>query len=98
MADSVRPPGYRPAAESMARTDLRGELHRVAAPTLVLCGEKDRITGPEASQVLAGGLHRTAYVIVKDAGHLANQEQPERFNAWLLSHLHIVTDPRTTKG
>lgn len=98
MADSVRPPGYRPAAESMARTDLRGELHRVAAPTLVLCGEKDRITGPEASQVLAGGLHRTAYVIVKDAGHLANQEQPERFNAWLLSHLHIVTDPRATKG
>ncbi|MFE1023074.1 alpha/beta fold hydrolase [Streptomyces sp. NPDC058818] len=98
MADSVRPSGYRQAAESMARTDLRGELAHVTAPTLVLCGEKDRITGPDASQVLAGGLHRTAYVIVKDAGHLANQEQPEHFNAWLLSHLHIVTDTRTTKG
>jgi pimeloyl-ACP methyl ester carboxylesterase len=98
MADSIRLPGYASAAESMARTDLRGELHRVTAPTLVLCGEKDRITGPDASQVLAGGLHKTAYVIVKDAGHLANQEQPERFNAWLLSHLHIVTDTRTTKG
>lgn len=30
-------------------------------------------------------------MIVKDAGHLANQEQPEHVNAWLASHLHIVT-------
>lgn len=98
MADSIRLPGYGYAAESMATTDLRGELARVTAPTLVLCGDQDRVTGPEASQVLAGGLHRTAYVIVKDAGHLANQEQPEHFNAWLLSHLHIVTNSRTSKG
>ncbi|MFI6565080.1 alpha/beta fold hydrolase [Streptomyces sp. NPDC050534] len=98
MAGSIRLPGYAHAAESMAATDLRGELARVTAPALVLCGDQDRVTGPEASQVLAGGLHRTAYVIVKDAGHLANQEQPEHFNAWLLSHLHIVTNPETSKG
>lgn len=98
MADSIRLPGYGHAAESMATTDLRGELARVTAPTLVLCGDQDRVTGPEASQVLAGGLRKTAYVIVKDAGHLANQEQPEHFNAWLLSHLHIVTNSRTSKG
>ncbi|MER6982667.1 alpha/beta fold hydrolase, partial [Streptomyces carpinensis] len=98
MAASIRLPGYGHAAESMAATDLRGELASVTAPTLVLCGDKDRVTGPEASQVLAGGLHKTAYVIVKDAGHLANQEQPEHFNAWLLSHLHIVTNSETSKG
>ncbi|MFE7170026.1 alpha/beta fold hydrolase [Streptomyces sp. NPDC057616] len=98
MAGAVRLPGYGHAAESMATTDLRGELGRVTAPTLVLCGDQDRVTGPEASQVLAGGLRKTAYVIVKDAGHLANQEQPRRFNAWLLSHLHIVTNSRTSKG
>ncbi|SDO82493.1 Pimeloyl-ACP methyl ester carboxylesterase [Streptomyces sp. cf386] len=98
MAGSIRLPGYGHAAESMATTDLRGELARVTAPTLVLCGDQDRITGPEASQVLAGGLRKTAYVIVKDAGHLANQERPEHFNAWLLSHLHIVTNAKTSKG
>ncbi|MFC5220193.1 alpha/beta fold hydrolase [Streptomyces coerulescens] len=91
MAAAVRLPGYGHAAEAMAATDLRGELQQVTAPTLVLCGDQDRITGPDASQVLAGGLHRTAYVIVKEAGHLANQEQPEHVNAWLASHLHIVT-------
>ncbi|ATL26500.1 alpha/beta fold hydrolase [Streptomyces formicae] len=90
MAASVRLPGYAYAAEAMAAADLRAELPAVSAPSLVLCGDQDRVTGVGASQVLAGALHKTAYVIVKDAGHLANQEQPERFDAWVLSHLRIT--------
>ncbi|MFD7227231.1 alpha/beta fold hydrolase [Streptomyces sp. NPDC059881] len=90
MAGAVRLPGYGYAAESMAATDLRDELPSVTAPTLVLCGDQDEVTGVEASQAIAGAVHRTAYVIVKDAGHLANQEQPEHFNAWVLSHLRIT--------
>ncbi|MFH9616408.1 alpha/beta fold hydrolase [Streptomyces pratensis] len=90
MAASVRLPGYAYAAESMACADLSAELPSIAAPTLVLCGEQDRVTGIEASQAIAGAIHRTAYVIVKDAGHLANQEQPGHFDAWVLSHLRIT--------
>ncbi|TSB17519.1 alpha/beta fold hydrolase [Streptomyces benahoarensis] len=90
MATAVRLPGYGHAAEAMAATDLRGELPGIAAPTLVLCGDLDRVTGPGASQLLAGALPRSAYVIVKDAGHLANQERPEAFDAWVLSHLRIT--------
>ncbi|MDJ1133450.1 alpha/beta fold hydrolase [Streptomyces iconiensis] len=90
MAASVRLPGYRYAAESMARTDLRAELAAVTAPTLVLCGDQDTVTGVEASQTLAGAVHKSAYVIVKDAGHLAHQEQPGHVNAWVLSHLRIT--------
>lgn len=90
MAGSVRLPGYGWAAESMAAADLRAELTGVTAPALVLCGDQDTVTGPGASQVIAGSLHTSAYVIVKDAGHLANQEQPEAFNAWALSHLRIT--------
>ncbi|WP_328908542.1 alpha/beta hydrolase [Streptomyces sp. NBC_00234] len=90
MAASVRLPGYAYAAESMACADLRPELSSIAAPTLVLCGEQDRVTGIEASQAIAGAIHKTAYVIVKDAGHLANQEQPGHVNAWILSHLRIT--------
>ncbi|MFE5942646.1 alpha/beta fold hydrolase [Streptomyces massasporeus] len=90
MASSVRLPGYGYAAESMASADLRAELPAVAAPSLVLCGDQDRVTGVEGSQAIAGALPRTAFVIVKDAGHLANQEQPARFNAWVLSHLRIT--------
>jgi 3-oxoadipate enol-lactonase len=91
MAASVRLPGYGYAAESMAAADLRAELPAITAPALVLCGEQDTVTGIDAAQAIAGALHKTAFVIVKDAGHLANQEQPGRFNAWVLAHLHIVT-------
>ncbi|MEU3712526.1 alpha/beta fold hydrolase [Streptomyces catenulae] len=90
MARAVRLPGYGYAAEAMAATDLRGELPGITAPALVLSGDLDRVTGPGASQLLAGALPRSAYVIVKDAGHLANQERPEAFDAWLLSHLRIT--------
>lgn len=90
MAASVRLPGYAYAAESMAAADLRAELGAVTAPTLVLCGDQDTVTGVEASQSLAGAVHKSAYVIVKDAGHLANQEQPGHVNAWVLSHLRIT--------
>ncbi|MET9110397.1 alpha/beta fold hydrolase [Streptomyces zhihengii] len=90
MAAAVRLPGYAHAAESMAGADLRAELPSVTAPLLVLCGEQDTVTGVDASQALAGAVHKSAYVIVKDAGHLANQEQPGRFNAWVLAHLRIT--------
>lgn len=90
MAGAVRLPGYAYAAESMAAADLRPELPSVGAPLLVLCGDEDRVTGPEASQVIAGAVHKSAYVILKGAGHLANQERPEAFNAWVLSHLRIT--------
>lgn len=90
MAASVRLPGYGYAAESMAATDLGPELASVTAPALVLCGEEDRVTGVEASQYLAGALHKSAFVIVRGAGHLANQERPDAFNAWVLSHLRIT--------
>ncbi|MBR7678049.1 alpha/beta fold hydrolase [Streptomyces daliensis] len=90
MASAVRLPGYAYAAESMAATDLRPSLASVAAPTLVLCGDEDSVTGVEASQAIAGAVHKSAYVIVKGAGHLANQERPAAFNDWVLSHLRIT--------
>ncbi|WP_329114770.1 alpha/beta fold hydrolase [Streptomyces sp. NBC_01465] len=90
MAGAIRLPGYAYAAEAMAATDLGPELALVSAPTLVMCGDEDRVTGVGASQAIAGSLRTAAYVIVKDAGHAANQEQPGAFNAWVLSHLRIT--------
>lgn len=90
MAAAVRLPGYGYAAEAMAAADLRTELAGITAPALVICGDQDRVTGVDASQLIAGSLHKSAYVIVKNAGHLANQEQPGAFNAWVLSHLRIT--------
>jgi pimeloyl-ACP methyl ester carboxylesterase len=90
MAESIRLPGYGYAAESMAETDLTGELAAVAVPTLVLCGTEDTVTGIPESQALAGGIQDAVFVTLRDAGHLANQEQPVSFNAWVEAFIHIV--------
>ncbi|KXO99029.1 alpha/beta fold hydrolase [Tsukamurella pseudospumae] len=90
MAASIRLPGYGYAAESMAATDHTEALAGVATPTLVLCGDEDRITGRDASQALAGGIPDGVFVTVRGAGHLANQEQPEAFNAWTESFVQIT--------
>lgn len=90
MADAIRLPGYGYAAASLADSDLRAELASVHAPTLVLCGEDDRVTGVEESQAIAGGVRRGVFVILNDAGHLANQEQPEAFNDWVRAHLRVT--------
>lgn len=90
MRDAVRLPGYAHAAESMAATDLTPELAAVDVPTLVLCGDGDTVTGIPESQALAGGIPDAVFVTLRGAGHLANQEAPEAFNAWLSAFVQII--------
>jgi 3-oxoadipate enol-lactonase len=90
MAGAVRLPGYGYAAASMADTDLTAALADIKVPTLVLCGAQDAVTGVAESQALAGGIPDAVFVTIRGAGHLANQEAPASFNAWLSSYIHIV--------
>lgn len=90
MAASIRLPGYGYAADSMAATDHTADLAKIDIPTLVLSGDEDTVTGIPASQVLAGGIPGAVFVTVRGAGHLANQERPDAFNAWVESFIFIT--------
>jgi 3-oxoadipate enol-lactonase len=83
---SVRAAGYRSAAQSLAATDHRADLRRIRAPTAVLVGDSDRITGFDESRALAEGIAGARLVVIPAAGHLANQERPEAVNAQLRMH------------
>ncbi|MGZ4281729.1 MAG: alpha/beta fold hydrolase, partial [Gaiellaceae bacterium] len=56
--------------------DLRPELGKVAAPTLVVTGELDFITGPICADEIAGGIARSEKVILPGAGHFIFVESP----------------------
>lgn len=90
MAAAIRLPGYRSAVESMAATDHTADLRHIDVPTLVLAGDEDTVTGVPASQALAGGIPGAVFVTVRGAGHLANQERPDAFDAWAESFIHIT--------
>jgi 3-oxoadipate enol-lactonase len=77
----IDPEGYRIGAEAVWLADQRERARRIGVPTLVLVGAEDRITPPELSEQLAALVPGARLQTVSGAGHLANLEQPERFNA-----------------
>ncbi len=81
------PEGYAACCEALAAFDLRGELSRVAAPTLVVAGREDLPTPPSHARELADGIPGAALTEIPGAGHLANVERPAAVTAALLGHL-----------
>ncbi|GGK33848.1 hypothetical protein GCM10011591_01920 [Nocardia camponoti] len=80
----VRLPGYSAAAEFMARTDTGGRLAAVSAPTLVLVGAEDVITGVDESRLLADAIPGASFGLILGAGHAAVQEKPVETAAHIL--------------
>ena len=65
-------------------TDVLGSIK---VPTLVITGEEDAVTGPEVGRDLAAGVPGARFLLVEEAGHLVNLEQPEIVNEALLDFL-----------
>ena len=57
--------------------DVRGELRRISSRTMVVCGDKDRMTPPKFSQYLQDNIQGAALRFVKDSGHMLPLEKPE---------------------
>jgi pimeloyl-ACP methyl ester carboxylesterase len=71
-------------AARAATTDV---LATIKVPTLVVTGEEDVVTGPEIGRDLAAGIPGARFLLVEEAGHLVNLEQPEIVNEALLDFL-----------
>ncbi|MBL0087215.1 MAG: alpha/beta fold hydrolase [Ideonella sp.] len=71
----------------MARPDRRPMLPGMACPTLVVCGDSDQLTPPEASRELADGIPGAQLHLLPRCGHLLTWEQPGAVNRLLLEWL-----------
>lgn len=83
----VHPGGYRAIAYSMAEADLRDVLPQIRIPTLLLYGELDTRAPLHVAEDLRDRIPAAELVIIPGAGHMANVEAPEAFNAevrWFL--------------
>lgn len=67
---------------TVGQTDFRAELSQISAPTLVLCGLKDRPNIPAARE-LAAGIAGAELQLVPDAGHEWNVQRAEDFSVRL---------------
>jgi 3-oxoadipate enol-lactonase len=81
------PEGYAATCEALAAMDQRNDLPRIAAPTLVIAAAEDQATPPEQSQEIARGIPGARLVVIPDAAHIANIEQPDTVTNQILDHL-----------
>ena len=66
---------------------LEGRLDAIAAPTLVLWGEADRLIPIALGRALAAHLNRSAFLSVPRAGHSVQEEAPDEVNRLLIKFL-----------
>ncbi len=79
--------GYASCCTAIERMDLREDLRHIRAATLVLAGSDDPATPPEHLAAIAGAVPGARLLVLPQAAHLANVEQPVAVNAALLAHL-----------
>lgn len=86
------PEGYAACCEALADCDLLPELSRVTAPTRVIAGADDPVSGPEVGGLLARAIPDADLVVLDDAAHLVNVARPEAFTNAVLEHLEQHRD------
>lgn len=70
--------------------DVTVLLERIDCPTLVVCGEEDKMTPMRYSQTLASAIPGARLERIANAGHMVMLEQPEQLTAVLSSFLERI--------
>ena len=79
--------GYAGCCEVIAEMDLSDDLAAITAPTLAIAGADDPATPPAHLEAIAQGVQHGRLLVVPDAAHLANAEQPDVVTAAIIDHL-----------
>ncbi len=66
---------------------LKGRLHRIRIPTLLLWGAKDRIVAPDYGRAYAARIPGAHFRLIERAGHFPHVERPEEFAEQTLSFI-----------
>jgi 3-oxoadipate enol-lactonase len=86
--------GYAACCEVVAAVDLRQDLGRITAPTLVVSGAEDVALPPPHQQAIADGIPGAELLTVSPGAHLANLERTSEVTGALLGHFDGAGDAR----
>ena len=88
------PAGYRAMALGLAETDTRALLPRITVPTLLLWGDADKRSSLDVARSMHEAIPTAKLVVIPDAGHGSNVEQPARFNTEVRAFCSAVESER----
>lgn len=72
--------------------DVRDRLGEIRVPTLVVCGDADRLTPLRYAEYLATRIPGAVLKILPGAGHMTGLERPEEVNDVLSSFVHSLAE------
>src|ERR1700761_2414574 len=87
MLEATPAEGYAAATEVVAHLDIRNDLARIVAPTLVVSGAEDVATPPDMGHAVAAGIADAEFVVLESAAHLGNVERPDAVTDLIRTHL-----------
>jgi 3-oxoadipate enol-lactonase / 4-carboxymuconolactone decarboxylase len=87
MLSSIAAEGYASCCEALSSADLRADLGRIEAPTLIVSGALDPVVAPASAAQTMSAVAGASLCVLSGAAHLASYEQPDAFNAAVLDHL-----------
>lgn len=76
---ATSPAGYEAAIHAIQQLDHHSRLGEIAVPTLVIAGDADTAVSPAAAGALAAEIPGAELVVLPDAAHLGNVQQPVIF-------------------
>ena len=90
---------------SLINFDHSEVLERIDVPTLIVVGDKDRLTPPASARHMASKIEGSRLLVLEDAGHMAFVERHELFDAELAAFAREVLGgssrrrrPRVARG
>ena len=72
--------GFSGCCSAIATINTLDRLHEIKCPALVIVGAQDHGTPPAMAKLIHEHLPNSEYLVIDDAAHIANVEQPEIFN------------------
>jgi 3-oxoadipate enol-lactonase len=81
-------PGYVGCCSAIPQINVTDRLKEVKCPALVIVGEQDAGTPVALSREIHAALPGSDLVIIPQASHLSNMEQPAAFNRALATFLN----------
>ena len=66
----------------MKNLDFSDKVQKVQCPTLIICGEKDN-ANIKSAQYLSKNIKNAKLEIIKNTGHIVNEENPKELSKLL---------------
>jgi len=77
------------------KMDLTEKVKKINLPSLVICGEEDKMAPPQLSRDIAANIIGAKTSFIKGAGHMVMMERPEEFNEALIAFAQSIPAQKT---